>query len=149
MDYLELQEYIYSHIPIVKDMEFELGEIVNDNITVIGKFNKHINHRNSVFGGSINSIMTLAGWAKVKIMMDKISEGAVIVIKSCTTDFIKPVLDDFEAVTESTTDEEYAKFLRIYERKGRARIDIRVNLYEKGKKERLATFIGEFVVVRK
>lgn len=148
MDREYLQLYIDEHIPIVKAMKFTISEIYGKNIVIEAPYQDHINHRNSVFGGSISALLTLAGWAKVRIIMEEIDSTATIVIQESNVKFLKPVLSDFAATTEMDENIDLAKFEKMYRKFGKARINIPVYLKEKNKKEVLAEFQGTFVIVR-
>ncbi|MEI6856938.1 YiiD C-terminal domain-containing protein [Psychrilyobacter sp.] len=96
----ELQKYIIERIPIVKEMDFIIKKIEDNQVIVSGEHKKHTNHTNSVFGGSISSILTLAGWSRVKILLENIDPSAVILVKTSNINFIKPVIKDYIAITD-------------------------------------------------
>ena len=96
----ELQNYIENNIPIVQKMGFSINEIGDDKVIVSGEYCTHINHTNSVFGGSISSIMTLAGWTRVKILSEEIDPSSTVIIQNNSTNFIKPVTEDYQVYTE-------------------------------------------------
>jgi len=88
----DLQSYIYDHIPIVKNNLFTIEVAQSPYIEVKGRFADHINHRNSVFGGSLSTALILCSWATVRqILITRGIENGVIVIQSQTVNFDKPV----------------------------------------------------------
>jgi len=149
MNKYELQNYIVKNIPIVKEMGFIIEDIGDNQVIVSGEYKKHINHTNSVFGGSISSVMTLAGWGRVRILIEDIDKNAVILIKSNSTDFIKPVVEDYIVITESLLEKDIEKFKKIYNKFGKGRIMVNAVLKHRNSNEILAKFIGEFVAIKK
>lgn len=149
MNKYELQNYIVKNIPIVKEMGFIIEDIGDNQVIVSGEYKKHINHTNSVFGGSISSVMTLAGWGRVRILIEDIDKNAVILIKSNSTDFIKPVVEDYIVITESLLEKDIEKFKKIYNKFGKGRIMVNAVLKHRNSNEILAEFIGEFVAIKK
>jgi len=109
MDKKELQRYIEENIPIVRDMGFIIEEVGNEVIVVSGEYCRHINHTKSVFGGSISSVMTLAGWGRVRILIEGFDPEATVVIKSNSTDFILPVTKNYVVTTLKVDDKSIEK----------------------------------------
>lgn len=149
MNKYELQNYIVKNIPIVKEMGFIIEDIGDNQVIVSGEYKKHINHTNSVFGGSISSVMTLAGWGRVRVLIEDIDKNAVILIKSNSTNFIKPVVEDYIVITESLLEKDIEKFKKIYNKFGKGRIMVNAVLKHRNSNEILAEFIGEFVAIKK
>lgn len=149
MDREELQRYIEENIPIVKDMGFIVEEIGEERIVVSGEYCRHINHTKSVFGGSISSVMTLAGWVRVRLLIEEFDPTATVVIKSNSTEFIKPVTEDYVVYTEPIDKRKISKFRKTYEKFGRGRVEVEACLTHRGSDEVLARFQGEFVALRK
>ena len=148
MDKEYLQDYIEEHIPIVKEMDFSIVEINGNEVMVEGPYEKHINHRNSIFGGSISSLLILAGWTKMKLMMEKIDNNTSIVIQESNVKYLRPVLGDFVAITKISEEVDMLKTEKIYKKFGKVRVNIEVFLKEKGKEEILAEFVGSFVALK-
>ena len=149
MDRNELQNYIEKNIPIVKQMGFIIENIEDNKIIVSGEYKKHINHTNSVFGGSISSVMTLAGWGRVRILIEDIDDTAVILIKSNNTNFIKPVVEDYIVITEPLLEKDVEKLKKVYRKFGKGRILVNSVLKHRNSDEVLVKFVGEFVAVKK
>lgn len=145
----ELQKYIIENIPIVKKMGFTIENIEGNQIIVSGEYKKHINHTNSVFGGSISSVMTLAGWGRIRVLIEDIDKDAIILIKSNSTDFIKPVIEDYIVITEPIQQKDIEKLKKIYYKFEKGRIIVKAILKHRNSDEILAKFTGEFVAIKK
>ena len=145
----ELQKHIIEKIPIVKEMDFIIEKIEENQVIVSGEHKKHINHTNSVFGGSISSILTLASWSRVKVLLENIDPSAVILVKTSNINFIKPVIKDYIAITDPLLEKDIMKFEKIYNKFGKGRIIVNAVLKYENSCETLAKFTGEFVAVKK
>jgi thioesterase domain-containing protein len=153
MEHEDLQAYIYDHIPIVRQNGFAIETDDTPYATVSGHFKEHINHRNSVFGGSLSTALILASWASVRgiLRREGITDG-IIVIQSQSVRFEKPVMEDFVARVVPISNAGIAKFLSMYRKFGKTRIRLEAHIAHagspSGSRENLATFEGDFVVMR-
>ena len=149
MEHEDLQAYIYDHIPIVKQNGFSIETDDTPYASVTGIFKEHINHRNSVFGGSLSTALILASWASVRgILRREGIEDGIIVIQSQTVRFEKPVMEDFVARVVPISTSGLAKFISMYRKFGKTRIRLEAHIAHAGSRESLAAFEGDFVVMR-
>ncbi len=130
-------------------MRFIVEEIGDERIVVSGEYCRHINHTKSVFGGSISSVMTLAGWVRVRLLIEGFDPAATVMIKINSTKFIKPVTEDYIVYTQPIDEREIGKFIKTYEKFGRGRVGVEACLTHRGSAEVLARFQGEFVALKK
>jgi len=145
----DLQTYIYDHIPIVKKNEFSITIVNSPYVTVRGRFADHINHRNSVFGGSLSTALILSSWATVRqILKTRGIENGVIVIQSQTVDFDKPVIEDFVANVTPIHEDKLHKFIAMLGKFGKARLKMESIVTQGDSPEPLARFVGNFVVLK-
>jgi thioesterase domain-containing protein len=135
-----LEAYLHEHIPLSRAMEIAVVAASAEELVVRCPLGPNINHRGSAFGGSIASLSTLAGWGWVWVLLRADERPVTIVVSRAEIDYLKPGLGDFEArlvVPDS------AEFVRVFERKGRARIALEAAVSEGGVE--IARFRGEFV----
>lgn len=142
----EAQQYIETNIPITKAMGMTINALSRREVRLGAPINLNINHRGSAFGGSIDSLFLTTGWAFIRFLIDHYQPTPIIVGSRGTTNFIKPVLDDFEASLEMPEDAAIDKFLATFDRFGKARITARATIYQNG--ELCAEFEGDYVVVK-
>ncbi len=147
MDALYLQQYIEEHLPVVARNGLVITDCTDHLVTVEGNYLDHINHVQTVFGGSISMALTVAAWAHVRSMMDELADQVAIVVRRQFVEFDRPVKADFRAVTSKHADEEIETFLQKFEQTGKARLTVHAVLYAGD--EACARFEGQFVVLRK
>jgi len=143
----ELQTYIETHIPIVKANRLVVLKAEADGISIGGKLADHVNHRDSVFGGSLSTALILAAWARVRVWTDTFDPVAVIVISEQVVKFTLPVLADFTAFSRPVKEEVLVKAMNHLRRFGIARFTVRAAVSHRGGSDVRAEFSGEFVVV--
>jgi len=147
MTIAELQDYVDTHIPIVKANRFVILEAEPDRISVGGTLADHVNHRESAFGGSLSTALILAAWARVRFWTDTFDPQAVIVISEQRVRFSQPVLADFTAVSRSLKPEVLDRGLAHLRRFGMARFTVEAVVVHRGGSDVRAEFSGDFVVV--
>ena len=153
----DLQSYIYDHIPIVKNNLFTIEVAQSPYIEVKGRFADHINHRNSVFGGSLSTALILCSWATLRqILITRGIDNGVIVIQSQTVNFDKPVTGDFTACVAPIHEDRLRRFIAMLGKFGKARLKMESFVTHEGSPEQpkrlespepLARFVGDFVVL--
>ncbi|QDT63907.1 Putative thioesterase (yiiD_Cterm) [Calycomorphotria hydatis] len=99
-------------------------EISSESVQIEAPLKANINHRETAFGGSLNAIATLAGWALLHFRLRQEGFRGRLVIQRSQTDFHYPVEEDFIAVCHVPPEKEWAKFLAALKRRGRARVDL-------------------------
>jgi len=144
----EVEQYINEHIPIVKKHNFQITEEVSPFIQVKGTLKDHINHRNSVFGGSISTSLIVASWASVRnILLTRGIPSGIIVIQSEHVEFSKPLIDDFYAALRPISNDRLTKFIAMINKFGKSRIKIEADVKDCKNNEVCASFTGEYVVL--
>ena len=142
----EAQQYIEKNIPVTKAMGMTINALSREEVKLGAPIDLNINHRGSAFGGSIDSLFLTTGWAFIRFLIDHYEPTPIIVGSKGSTNFIKPVLKDFEASLEMPDDSDIDKFLSTFERFGKARITAKATIYENG--TLCAEFEGDYVVLK-
>lgn len=147
MDKIEFEKYLHEHIPVTKAMGFSVEEYSLGRIKIKAPFKENINHRLSVFGGSISSILIMAGWAYVRKIMERIDPDSIIVIHKNTVNYHLPIISGFTAEVKKVNKKHIDTFIEMYEKYGKGRINIESEI--DGHQQILADFKGTFVVLKK
>ncbi len=147
MNKTEFENYLHDHIPVTKSMGFTVEEYSLGRIRIKAPYKENINHRLSVFGGSISSILIMAGWAYVRKLMERIDPDCIIVIHKNTVNYHLPIISSFTAEVKRVNKRQVDTFIEMYEKYGKARISIESEI--DGNNHVLADFKGTFVVLKK
>ena len=146
IDLEEVMEYVHEHIPITAHFQASLAHYDGTSLEVTAPLEANINHRNSAFGGSLSAIGILSGWALLFIKMRELGVKNKLVIQSSEFKFTAPVVGDFVAHCSLPEPKVYARFLKMLERKGKARMVLDSTITCDG--VICGTHRGEYVAIR-
>lgn len=142
----ELVEYLHQHIPISSAMGVEVVVASLAEIKLIAPFSNNINHKKTVFGGSLHAVATLACWCLLHLNL-KDAHAADIVITNSNVDYLAPVNSDFVACCELPDDSTWKRFNDTLKHKGRARIQLKAQIFQN---EKLAVdYTGTFAALKR
>jgi len=102
------------------------------------------NHLGTAFGGSLNALATLAGYALLWLELG--DPEAHLVIAESSIAFLRPVRGDLKALCARPGEAVLAAFREKFARTGKARVKLEVTLEEAG--EIAVRFRGTFVALR-
>jgi thioesterase domain-containing protein len=140
----ETERFLHEKIPITLAMGVRVESYENGRFVITAPIAKNHNHLQTAFGGSLSAMATLAGYGFLWLAL---SDPEVhVVIKDSAIQFRRPVRGDIRAICGQVDPHEMEKFKSDFERKGKARISLRVQIVEKD--EIAVEFQGTFVAVR-
>jgi thioesterase domain-containing protein len=140
-----ITQYAHEHIPITKQMGIMVLAVDDAQISLLAPHAPNINHRETIFGGSISSLGILAGWALLWAKLQAEETPNRLVIQSSSTNFIKPATD---AIVASCTCDRahWQTFYTTLKRHGKARITL--NAKTRCGETIVATHTGQYVAMR-
>lgn len=142
----QFEELLHQQIPITKEMALSIEEYNPRKVRIGVKVSPNLNFKSAAFGGSINSAMTVCGWALVLSNMLKLDPDVKVVLQKSSIEYIKPIKADFTAQCELINNEKRERFFKTYEKVGKARLELHVLI--KDNQEVLARFRGLYVAVK-
>ena len=128
----ELEHYLHAHIPLSKAMEVSVLEVQPQSVTLSAPLAPNINHRDTVFGGSASAAAILAAWSLLHIRLVGEGISSRLVIQRNTMSYALPIDGTFTAVATMPSAEDWARFLRMFKRRGKARIMVVSELHFAG-----------------
>ena len=143
----DLERYLHEHIPLSRAMQVSVVQVLEASVTLAAPIEPNINHRGTVFGGSISAVAILAAWSLLHTRLSGEGVACRLVIQRNEVDYLKPVDADFTARSLPPSTEDWLAFTRMLVRKGMARITIRCVL--ECADATVAEFEGEFVALAK
>lgn len=105
----------------------------------------NINHKQTAFAGSLNAVITLAGWGLLWLILKEENIAGKIVIQDSTINYLQPVVADFRAVCRRPDPAQLQRFLNILKKKGVARLELEAVIETEPEKTLLVTFSGRYV----
>lgn len=141
----ELERYLHQNIPITKAMHIGVVQALPDSVVLSAPLAPNINHRETVFGGSASAVAILAAWSLLLIRLKNEVTASRLVIQRNTMAYSRPINGPFTATSAITSDGDWSRFLRMLQRKGKARITIEAVLHCAG--QIVGQLEGEFVAL--
>jgi len=139
----ELEQTLHAEIPLTRNMDVRVLRADQNGLALGAALAPNLNHKKTAFGGSLNSLATLACWGLIQLLVRHHSQVITVVIQESNVQFLKPVMQDFEAVCSLPPAPVTEKFLHMLERKGRARLALDSAIHTNG--EIALRFRGQFV----
>lgn len=142
----ELESYLYENIPIAKAMGIQVSQANLDKVVLFAPIVNNINHKKTVFGGSLHAVATLACWCMLYIYLkEQNNHHYQLVIAKSEVDFLLPVASDFYATCLSPENEIWQRFLKILHLKGKARIQLSAEISLED--QLCVNYLGTFVAI--
>lgn len=112
-------------IPMVRAMQVAVGDIEPMRLQLTAPLSVNLNDKGCAFGGSLVSLMTLAGWAMVTARLhDAGFTHTEVFVADSEVKYRAPLWDDLIAEAVAAEGEDWADFLDAFTQKGKARITI-------------------------
>lgn len=138
---VDVEKYFHEQIPLTRAMGLRVAANEEGGFALEAPVALNSNHLRTAFGGSINAVATLAAYGFLWLELNDAS--AHVVVAESSIRFLRPVRETIRAVCVRPAAEELAAFHAAIAAKGKARIDLRVNVVEAG--GTAAEFKGAFV----
>ena len=143
----ELREYCRG-MPPVAAMQVEVEGMRGDALRLTAPLSANVNDKGNAFGGSLTSLMTVAGWGLVTLKLRLAGLKAEVYVADSQIRYLAPLYGDLVAAAVFAEGQAWDLFVDTLVQRGRARIqvDARVLLPEGG----LATTLsGRYVAIAK
>ena len=143
----ELREYCRG-MPPVAAMQVEVEGMRGDALRLTAPLSANVNDKGNAFGGSMTSLMTVAGWGLVTLKLRLAGLKAEVYVADSQIRYLAPLYGDLVAEAVFAEGQAWDLFVDTLVQRGRARIqvDARVLLPEGG----LATTLsGRYVAIAK
>ena len=109
----EIETYLYENIPITKAMGIHVEHASAHKVVLFAPFANNINHKKTVFGGSLHAVATLACWTLIYVKLKQANlKHCQIVITSSEVAYQAPVDADFRAVCAIPEEAVWQRFIK-------------------------------------
>jgi thioesterase domain-containing protein len=142
----DVEQYLHEHIPLSKAMSVSVTSISKDGVILSAPLQPNINHRSTVFGGSISAISILAAWTLVHVRLQVLAIPCQIVIQSSSIDYTRPIDTDFQVHCLTPTDRDWNRFIATITRRQKGRIVLEAEVHCQGLLS--GKFKGEYVALK-
>lgn len=143
MDTEELEKFLKKEIPLTAYLGLKVISHGTDKVELRAPLHPNHNHMGTAFGGSLSTMMILAGYTWLYQAMHERNQTVHVILQSQNVEFFTPVQEDIRAICLPPEQSVLEEFFRLYDRKGLARISLHTFIEIAGGKA--ASMKGEFV----
>jgi thioesterase domain-containing protein len=119
-----LARELLADIPLTRAMALSVAACDGDTLTLAAPLAPNINDKGCAFGGSLASLMTLAGWGLVKLACDARGLACEIYVRDSAIRYLAPVWQDFHAVARLAEGESFEAFFAALAQRGKGRLRV-------------------------
>ncbi|MBL8257863.1 thioesterase domain-containing protein [Pseudoxanthomonas japonensis] len=143
----ELREYCLA-MPPVAAMRVEVDGFHGEALRLTAPLAANVNDKGNAFGGSLTSLMTIAGWGLVTLKLRLAGLKAEVYVADSQIRYLAPLYGDLAADAAFADGQSLDTFIDTLVQRGRARIQVEacVRLPEGGM---VTTLSGRFVAIAK
>lgn len=113
---------LLADIPLARAMQLRVGDWDGDLLRLSAPLAPNINDKGCAFGGSLASLMTLAGWGLIVLKLRALGRRCEVYVQDSTLRYLAPVWTDFETHARLAPGESWDAFLAALAQRGRARL---------------------------
>ena len=144
-----LESILHHDIPLTREMGLKVLDWQHGRLQLHLPLQANINHKSTMFGGSLYCGAVLAGWGWLHLQLrEEGIEDGHIVIQEGQISYPLPVTRDATVVCQAPEDKVWKRFVATYKRYGRARLTLDTWIVNEGSEERAVAFTGQYVLHR-
>ena len=124
----------YQAMPPVAAMGLVVSGYDGARLRLHAPLERHVNDKGCAFGGSLVSLMTLAGWGLVTLRLEQAGIDADVFVADSEVRYLQPLFADLAAEAELDAGVDWEAALASLRSRGRARVGLvaRVRLPDGG-----------------
>lgn len=119
-----LATHLLADIPLTRAMGLSIAGHDGNTLTLAAPLAPNVNDKGCAFGGSLASLMTLAGWGLIKLATDARGVDCEIYVQDSAIRYLAPVWHDFIAVAQLDEGERFDAFFDALAARGKGRLRV-------------------------
>jgi thioesterase domain-containing protein len=112
----------YQAMPPVAALQLRIAGFDGDCLRLHAPLSAHVNDKGCAFGGSLGSLMTLAGWGLVTLRLQRTGMAAEVYVADNSVRYRAPLYADLEAEARLADGESWDAVAAALRERGRARV---------------------------
>lgn len=142
-----LEDLLHHDIPLTRALGLQVEQWENHELRVKVPLQANINHKSSMFGGSLYCASVLAGWGWLHLRLAESGLAGAVVIRNAQISYLLPVEGDALSRCSAPAAEDWQRFVTLFQRRGVARLTLNSEVLDA--EGRVAVqFSGEYVLQR-
>jgi thioesterase domain-containing protein len=120
----DFEHSLLADIPLARAMQLRVRAYDGDTLELSAPLAPNINDKGCAFGGSLLSLLTLAGWGLIVLKLRELGRECDIYVQNSEVQYLAPVWEDFCARGRLAEDQSWEEFTRTLQTRGRARLNV-------------------------
>ena len=138
---------LLAAMPPVAAMAIRAESFDGEELRLFAPLAANVNDKDCAFGGSLASLMTLAGWGWLMLKTAQAGQPAEVYVADSQIRYLSPLYADLQGVARLAEDEDWGATLRCLSERGRARVAMRAEVRSAGGAP-VATLSARFALKR-
>lgn len=118
----------YRSMPPVAVMDISILGYDGETLRLHAPLARHVNDKGCAFGGSLVSLMTLAGWGLVTLHLEQAGIAADVFVADSDVRYLAPLYADLQAEARLDGGASWDDFIATLRQRGRARATLRATV---------------------
>lgn len=118
-----LEHELLSQIPLTRAMQLRVVDYDGSTLRLAAPLAPNVNDKGCAFGGSMSSMLTLAGWGLINLKLAEAGLDADVYVQDASTMYLAPLWDQLIAEAYAP-DNSWPTFIETLRAKGKARLSI-------------------------
>jgi thioesterase domain-containing protein len=120
----EFEHALLADIPLARAMQLRFHAHSGDELALAAPLAPNINDKGCAFGGSLVSLLTLAGWGLIVLKLAALDRDCDVFVQDSSVRYFAPVWTDFVAQARLAEGESWGMFADALGARGRARLRV-------------------------
>ena len=142
-----VRQILGEGIPLCQCMGVELVACDDRSIRLRAPYEKNRNHKGAAFGGSLEALSVVTGWALLELQLRARHFPGESVIYRAESRFLRPVTADLESYCVVAEAFSWDRYFEELDNRGRARLDLDVVIQQNGKNA--MEFTGAYMAIER
>ncbi|MFZ2235170.1 MAG: YiiD C-terminal domain-containing protein [Dokdonella sp.] len=124
----KLEIELRRDIPLARMMDIRITSWDGSSVTLVAPAEPNINDKGCAFGGSLASLMTIAGWALIRLAMDQRGVRGDVYVQDSQIRYLAPVFGELRATAQLGVDDSFDTYFSTLAARGKARLGATVEV---------------------
>jgi thioesterase domain-containing protein len=120
----DFERTLLADIPLARAMQLRVRDYDGEQLRLAAPLAPNINDKGCAFGGSLLSLLTLAGWGLITLKLRELDVSADVYVQDSDVRYLAPVWEDFVAIARLAAGESWADFAAALRARGKARLRV-------------------------
>jgi thioesterase domain-containing protein len=120
----DFENSLIADIPLARAMQLRVHSYAGDQLVLAAPLAPNINDKGCAFGGSLLSLLTLAGWGLIVLKLRELGRNCDVYVQDSDVRYLAPVWEDFLAHAQLAEGESWDAFARALDSRRRARLRV-------------------------